>query len=125
MRIFFSEHYKNTNFLIFKMIKKIIIISCLSIFYTNTKAQTVVPDDVQALLTKNNCIACHKVEKKAIGPSWAAIAEKKYTVKRFTELIYTPEPANWPTYTPAMTALPNAPKTDLKKIATWVNTLAK
>ena len=107
------------------MIKKLIIICCLSAFYTNTKAQSVVPDDVQALLTKNNCVTCHKAEKKAIGPSWTAIAEKQYTVKRFTELIYTPEPANWPTYTPAMTALPKTPKADLKKIATWVNGLAK
>ena len=94
MRNFFSEHYKNTNFLIFKMTKKIIIISCLSTFYTDIKAQTIVPDDVQVLLTKNNCVTCHKTEKKAIGPGWAAIAEKKYTVKRFIESVYTPESAN-------------------------------
>ena len=105
--------------------KKIFIISCLSAFYAVGKAQVTVPEDVQTLLTKNNCGICHKTDKKAIGPSWSAIAEKQYTVKRFTELVYAPEPANWPTYAPAMAALPKTPKADLKKIATWVNGLAK
>jgi cytochrome c551/c552 len=105
--------------------KKAIITTCLSIFYTFLNAQTAIPVDVKALLDKNNCTSCHKVDKKAIGPSWAAISEKQYTVKRFTELVYTPEPANWPTYTPAMAALPKTPKADLKKISVWVNGLTK
>lgn len=103
--------------------KKIIVITCLSMFYTFLNAQTTIPADIKTLLDKNNCTSCHKVDKKAIGPSWTLIGEKQYTVKRFTELVYKPEPANWPTYTPAMAALPKTPKADLKKIATWVNGL--
>ncbi len=104
--------------------KKFILITSLSALYITLNAQTKAPADIQALLSKNNCVTCHKVDKKAVGPSWADIAAKKYTAKRFTELVYKPEPANWPGYTP-MLGLPKVPKTDLTKISKWVETLSK
>ena len=30
----------------------------------------------QALLKKNNCMACHAVDKKLVGPSYKAVANK-------------------------------------------------
>jgi cytochrome c len=81
------------------------------------------PEDIQALLQKHNCVSCHKVDKKAIGPAWSEIAKKAYSAKQFTALVYKPVPENWPTYTPAMTALPKVPKGDLSKISAWVTTL--
>ena len=33
-------------------------------------------DDGAALLKKSNCITCHQAEKKTVGPSLKAIAEK-------------------------------------------------
>ena len=30
----------------------------------------------QALASKNNCMACHAVDKKLVGPSYKAVAEK-------------------------------------------------
>ena len=33
-------------------------------------------DDGAALMKKNNCLACHQVEKKTVGPAIKAIAEK-------------------------------------------------
>ena len=30
----------------------------------------------QALLKKNNCMACHAVDKKLVGPSYKAVADK-------------------------------------------------
>jgi cytochrome c len=105
--------------------KKIIVIFSFSAIYFSSSAQSAkAPDDIQALLSKNNCVTCHKVDKKAVGPSWEDIAAKKYTNKRFAELVAKPEPANWPGYTP-MTGLPKTPKADLTKIANWVKTLAK
>lgn len=35
----------------------------------------------QALATKNNCMACHAVDKKLVGPSYKAVAEKYATQK--------------------------------------------
>jgi cytochrome c len=83
-----------------------------------------VPADVTALLQKNTCYTCHKVDKKLIGPSWQDVAKKKYAKKKFIELVAKPVPANWPGY-PPMAPLPQVPKGDLEKIYTWVSTLAK
>lgn len=33
-------------------------------------------DDGAALLKKNNCVTCHQVDKKTVGPALKAIAEK-------------------------------------------------
>ncbi len=30
----------------------------------------------QALATKNNCMACHAVDKKLVGPAYKSVAEK-------------------------------------------------
>jgi cytochrome c len=78
-----------------------------------------VPADVQSLLTKYACATCHQADKKLIGPSWKDISKKKYAKKRFIELVYKPEPGNWPGY-PPMVAQPTVPKADLGKIADWV-----
>ena len=80
--------------------------------------------EIETLLKKNTCFACHKAKGKLIGPSYEEIAQKGYSEDRFIELVRTPEPENWPGYVP-MIGLPNVPKEDLKKIAQWVNTLVE
>ena len=40
----------------------------------------------QALATKNNCMACHSVDKKLVGPSFKEIA-KKYTGQKDAETL--------------------------------------
>ena len=32
--------------------------------------------DMPAVAKKNNCTACHKVDKKVVGPAWKAVADK-------------------------------------------------
>ncbi len=32
--------------------------------------------DMPALAKKNNCTACHSIEKKVVGPAWADVAKK-------------------------------------------------
>jgi S-disulfanyl-L-cysteine oxidoreductase SoxD len=39
---------------------------------------TAIADDksVQALTQKNNCVACHAIDRRVVGPSWSEIAKK-------------------------------------------------
>ena len=78
-----------------------------------------IPADIQVLLDRNGCNACHHVAKKMVGPTWLQIAAKKYNAKQIAALVVKPQPANWPGYVP-MIGLPNVPKTDLKKISKWL-----
>lgn len=78
----------------------------------------VIPADIQALLDKYGCAACHNMDRKLVGPKWTEIAAKKYTAKRIAQLVAKPEPANWPGYVPM--AAQTVPKGDMDKIAKWL-----
>jgi len=97
----------------------------LCVAATVSNAQSVkVPADIEALLSKNTCLACHKADVKLIGPSYLEISKKKkYKPEQIVELIYNPKPSNWPGYIP-MAALPNVPKDEALKIAKWISSLA-
>jgi cytochrome c len=104
------------------------IISTLGIgvaltFASQAFAQTP-PADVEALLKKHTCFACHKVDQKLVGPAYTEVAKKKYTPKQIVDLIYNPKPTNWPGYI-AMTPMKQVPEGDAMKIATWISGLAK
>ncbi len=108
--------------------KKVTFLSIVSLFVVLStvvsKAQaTKIPADVEALLTKNTCLACHRADIKLIGPAYKAVARKNYSPEQIVELIYKPQPANWPGYIP-MAALPNVPKDEALKIAKWIISLA-
>jgi cytochrome c551/c552 len=109
------------------MHKTILAIAFGVLSFSQIKAQSMkAPDDIQALLQKNNCVSCHKVDKtSSLAPSWVQVAEKGYSAKKFAELVAKPVPSNWPTFNPPMAALPKTPKADLTKIANWVATLKK
>jgi len=32
--------------------------------------------DMPAVAKKNNCVACHAIDKKLVGPAWADVAKK-------------------------------------------------
>lgn len=78
--------------------------------------------DIEPLLIKNTCNACHQVEKRQVGPAFRDIAKRKYSNERIVELIYNPEPENWPEYTEMM-AMPQVPREEALKIAAWINSL--
>ncbi len=80
-----------------------------------------IPADVQALLDKYGCAACHNMDRKLVGPKWTEIAAKKYSAKRIAQLVEKPEPANWPGYVPMVAQ--KVPKSDLDKIAKWLANL--
>jgi len=81
--------------------------------------------EVMNLLTKNTCMACHKKDERAVGPSFSEIAKRKYTTAQIVALVAEPKPQNWPDYETPMAALPNVPKKEVEKIAAWINALQK
>lgn len=76
----------------------------------------------EALAKSKNCMACHAVEKKLVGPSYKSIAQKYAGDAKAAELLATkivkggagvwgaiPMPAN-----------PQVNEADAKKLAAWV-----
>jgi cytochrome c len=98
------------------------VAAALTAFSSRPQPEPGIPAGVQTLLTQYACATCHKLDGKLIGPSWKAIAAKKYSKKRLIDLVYKPEPNNWPGY-PPMVAQPTVPKADLGKIADWLLTV--
>jgi len=76
----------------------------------------------EKLIAKNGCTACHSLDQKIVGPPFKEIAKKGYTPDRIVQLIYNPEPSNWPGY-PPMTPMSNVPKEEAEKIAKWITEL--
>lgn len=79
--------------------------------------------DIEPLLVKNTCTACHQVSKRQVGPSFTDIAKRKYSNERIVELIYKPEPKNWPEHETPMAAMPQVPRGEALQIAAWINSL--
>lgn len=92
-------------------------------FSQNSSESVLSNKEVQPLLSKNACIGCHTKEKRSIGPSFTEIAKRKYSNERILELIYKPEPNNWPDFKMPMTPLPFVSKDEGLKIAAWINSL--
>ena len=81
--------------------------------------------EIEPLLKKNTCTACHQENKRQVGPSFADIAKRKYSDERMVQLIYNPEPKNWPEHETPMAPMPQVPKGEALKIAGWINSLLK
>ncbi len=86
-------------------------------------AQTKIPPAVQKLLQKNTCLACHNPDTRLVGPAYKEVMkQKKYKPEEIVELIYKPEPKNWPGY-PPMAPMTQVPKDEALTIAKWIATL--
>ncbi|WP_316827269.1 hypothetical protein [Pedobacter miscanthi] len=81
--------------------------------------------EVEGLLTKNTCLACHNPTKRQIGPPFAEIAKRKYSPEKIFQLIHNPQPQNWPGYSTEMPPMPQVTKAEALKIAGWINSLNK
>jgi cytochrome c551/c552 len=79
--------------------------------------------EIEPLLVKNTCTACHQTTKRQVGPAYADIAKRKYSNERIVQLIYNPEPKNWPEHETPMAPMPQVPKDEALKIAGWINSL--
>ena len=81
----------------------------------------------QALLKKGNCMGCHKMEGKLVGPGFAEIANKykgdaSAPAKLETKIIKGGAGA-WGTM--PMPAMNNVKPEDVKAMVTYIMTLAK
>ncbi len=75
----------------------------------------------EALAKKHNCLACHTVEKKLVGPAYKEIAKKykgqkaaaqlEQKVKKGSQGVWGPIPM------PPNAAVPDA---DIKKLVDWI-----
>lgn len=88
-----------------------------------TGAKKMTYAEIEPLLVKNTCTACHNVNKRQVGPAFKDIAKRKYTNERIVQLIYNPEPKNWPEHETPMAPMPQVPKDEALKIAAWINSL--
>lgn len=79
--------------------------------------------EAMALLKKHTCNACHAKDKRLIGPAFEEIAKRKYSDKQILNLVYKPNPANWPDYATEMAPMSHVPAKDVLKIAKWINGL--
>jgi cytochrome c551/c552 len=86
-------------------------------------SKTISYADIEPLLTRNTCTACHQVTKRQVGPSFTDIAKRNYSNERIVQLIYNPEPKNWPEHETPMAPMPQVPKDEALKIAAWINSL--
>lgn len=82
----------------------------------------------QALAQSKNCMACHAVDKKMVGPSYKDVAAKyaadKDAVKMLSEKIQkgsTPGKGNWGAV--PMPANPQVTEAEATKLAAWVMTV--
>jgi cytochrome c551/c552 len=80
-------------------------------------------DQIKPLLDKNTCSACHQTTKRQVGPAFVDIAKRKYSNEKIVDLIYNPQPKNWPEYATEMAPMPQVPKDEALKIAAWINSL--
>jgi cytochrome c551/c552 len=81
--------------------------------------------EIMPLLQKHTCTACHHAEKKLIGPPYAEVAKRNYSNDKIVQLIWKPNPKNWPGYSTEMAPMPHVPKAEALKIAAWINSLKK
>jgi cytochrome c551/c552 len=92
---------------------------------TPAKPMAMTDQEATKLLTKSTCLACHKINERAVGPSYKEIAKRNYTIEQIEALIYEPKPENWSEFSTPMPPMSHLPKGDVKKIATWINSLGK
>jgi len=88
----------------------------------NAQAPADIPEEMNTLMTKYTCIACHRPNQRLVGPAYSDVAKKKYSTEEIVNLIYNPIPAHWPGY-PPMAPMKQVPKEDATKLAVWINSL--
>jgi len=77
----------------------------------------------EALAKKYNCLACHQVDKKVVGPAYKDIA-KKYKAADAAKLVEKVKKGGSGVWGPVpMPPNPAVPDADLKKLVDWILSL--
>ncbi|MDP2804540.1 MAG: c-type cytochrome [Gallionellaceae bacterium] len=78
--------------------------------------------DMPAVAKKNNCTACHAIDKKVVGPSWKDIAVKyKGDVSKLGDKIKKGGSGVWGSM--PMPANPKVSDEDMKELLAFIGTL--
>jgi cytochrome c len=79
----------------------------------------------EALAKKYNCLACHQVDKKLVGPSYKDIAKKYKGQKVAAQLVEKVKKGGSGVWGPVpMPPNPTVPDADLKKLVDWILKMA-
>ena len=81
--------------------------------------------EVEPILQRNTCLACHNEKTRQVGPAYAEIAKRNYSVAEILSLIKSPKPEHWPDYSTPMAPMPQVSVQDATKIAQWIRSLNK
>lgn len=92
---------------------------------TATTGKVLSYSQVKPLLTQYTCISCHYPNKKQVGPSFGDIAKRRYSTEKMLQLIYNPQPQNWPGYAVSMPPMTQLPRSEARKIVAWIKSLEK
>jgi len=77
----------------------------------------------EAMAKKYNCLACHQVDKKVVGPAYKDIA-KKYSAADAAKLVEKVKKGGSGVWGPVpMPPNPTVPDADLKKLVDWILSL--
>ena len=103
------------------------LLTLAAIFAAGTAHAALDSAAAEAMMKKDGCAACHHVEKKLIGPSYADVAAKykgdKDAVAKLTKKVKEGGSGVWgPAVMPPNAAVSSADITDL---VTWILTLKK
>ena len=75
----------------------------------------------EALAKKHNCLACHQVDKKLVGPGYKEIAKKYKGQKVAAQLAEKVKKGGSGVWGPVpMPPNPTIPDADLKKLVDWI-----
>jgi len=82
-------------------------------------------EEGKQLLAKNDCLSCHKVDVKIVGPAYKDVA-KKYpnnavNVEKLTQKVIAGGSGNWGDV--PMSAHPSVPAADIKKMVQYILSL--
>ncbi len=83
--------------------------------------------DMPAVAKKNNCTACHAVDKKVVGPAWKAVGEKYKgdagAAARLSEKVKKGGSGAWGSM--PMPANPKVSDADMKELVDFILGLGK
>lgn len=75
----------------------------------------------EALAKKYNCLACHQVDKKVVGPAYKDIAKKYKGQKVAAQLVEKVKKGGSGVWGPVpMPPNPTVPDADVKKLVDWI-----
>jgi cytochrome c len=104
------------------MLKTVLSISALLASMLASTAHAAAPDPMMEMATKKNCLACHTVATKLVGPAYADVATKYKGDKTARDKLAAKVVAGGTGVWGAIPMPPNAQVTldEAKKLVDWV-----